>query len=155
MGRACSTHASDSNSDAVPCSLINVTIVFCDVVPCSLINGISVFCSVVPCRLVNGINVFCVVVPCSLINGIIVFSDVVLCRWVNGTIVFCDVMPCSLLNGTIVSVSPTSIVPNLTCPEDGSGTFARNVYTCVPYYAASHRRRLLMFMATAVRTSSL
>ena len=140
MGRACSTHASDSNSDVVPCILINGTIVFYDVVPCSLINGTIVFCDVVQCRLVNGTIVFCDVVPCRLVNG---------------TIVFCNVVPCSFLNCAIVSLSSTSSVSNLTCPEDGSGTFARNVCTCVPNYAASYRRRLLIFMATAVRISSL
>jgi hypothetical protein len=116
---------------------------------------IIVYWDEVPCRLVNGTIVFCDVVPCSLINGTIVFCDVGPCKLVNGTIVFWDVVPCSLLNGAIVSLSPASIVLNLTCPEDGSGTFARNVCTCVPNYAASHRRILLMFMATAVRTTSL
>jgi hypothetical protein len=140
--------------DEVPCRLVNGTTVCCDVVPCRLVNGTIVFCDE-PCRLVNGIIVFCDVVPCSLVNGSIIFCDVVPCSLANGSIIFCDVVPSSLANGAIVSLSPISIVSNLVCPEDGSGTFARNVCTFVPNYAASHRRRLLMFMATAVKTSSL
>ena len=93
--------------------------------------------------------------PCRLVNGTIVFWGMVPCRLVNGTIVFWDTVPCRLVNGAIVSLSPASVVLILTCPEDGSGTFARNVCTCVPNYAALHRRRLLMSMATAVRTPSL
>ena len=106
-------------------------------VPCSLINGTTVFWDMVLCRLVNGTIVFSDVVPSSLVNGTTLFWDMVLCSLVKVPLYSSKWCRVVFLDVSIVSLSPASIVLNLTCPEDGNVTFARNVCTCVPNYAAS------------------